>query len=146
MTKAKRDLHYVEPKLRSCITARIFFYWTACVVFSTLPLIIGTTLVNSDRLFVDHLGVLFQRYWPLYLMILGILPFAIKDVMRVTNRTLGPLDRLRREMARFRQTGQYSPIKCRNDDFLCEFIEEINDTMVCKAAAEVPRELSETIS
>ena len=129
MTTIKRNLYYVEPSIRPNIVRRILFYWSSCVLFSTLPLIIGTTLAKTDRLFYEHLGVLATQYWPLYLMLFGVLPFAIKDALRVTNRTLGPLVRLRAELRRFRDHGVFHPVHCRQDDFLRDLIEEINEAL-----------------
>ena len=82
MSTIKRDLYHVEPSIRPSIVRRIVFYWGSCVLFSTLPLIIGTTIANSNQLFYQHLGTLAIQYWPLYLMLFGVLPFAIKDALR----------------------------------------------------------------
>ena len=129
MAKTKRDLHYVDPGIRSTIVNRIVFYWAACVLFSTLPLIIGTTLANPDQLFIEHIQILAQRYWPLYVIILGIVPFAVRDALRITNRTLGPLTRLKNELKRCQESGIYRPIQCRNDDFLSDLILQVNEAI-----------------
>ncbi len=129
MTRMKRDQHYVEPAIRATIVKRLVFYWCACIMFSTLPLIIGTTLAAPNTTVAAHIGQLAERYWQVYLMIIGILPFAIKDAMRVANRTLGPLARLRVELDRFKRTGEFHPVKTRNEDFLAELIGQINDAI-----------------
>ncbi len=137
MSETKRDLQHVDPSIRSTIVTRIIFYWGACVLFSTLPLIIGTTLANSDRMFIEHLQALFQRYWPLYVMILGIVPFAVKDALRIANRTLGPLARLKNELKRYQETGTYRPLQCRSDDFLGDLIQQVNEAITAQSHKSV---------
>ena len=145
MKRIKRDNHYVEPAIRATIVKRLVFYWCACILFSTLPLIIGTTLAAPHTTIAAHFRQLAERYWQVYIMIIGILPFAIRDAMRVANRTLGPLGRLRHELQRFRETGQYQPVATRQDDFLADVIGQINDAMQAAelATAQLPDEAEE---
>ena len=129
MARKERDLHYVDPSVRKTIVSKIVFYWCACLVFSTLPLIIGTSLAKSDRLFVHHIGDLAERYWPLYLIMMGILPFAIRDALRIANRTLGSASRVKSALAGFKKTGEFQAISCRDGDILADLIGEINDAL-----------------
>ena len=143
MSFTKRNLHYVAPTIQKKIVKKIIFYWGACLVFSALPLIIGTTLGNPNRLFVDHIGDLARRFWPLYVVIMGLLPFAIRDALRMTNRTLGPLTRLGKELEQYKKSGCYNPVICREDDFLREMIENVNHALVGDVSAPEDAELTE---
>ena len=144
MSHKKRNLIGVDPEIRKNIIVKIVFYWSACLVFASLPLIIGKTLGDSDWLFVDHIGDLGKRFWPLYVITMGIVPFAIRDALRLANRTLGPLARLRAELKRFERTGHYNPVLCREDDFLHELISEINQAIASNQAAQEDSELAGT--
>jgi hypothetical protein len=144
MSLTKRNLVQVDPTIRKKIVTQIVFYWSACLVFSALPLIIGMTLRQPERLFVDHIGDMLRRYWPLYFVITAILPFAIRDALRIANRALGPLKRLRDELDSFRMTGVYNPVACRQDDFLHELFEEINKAIVSNQSAPQDSELAGT--
>ena len=126
MNNFKRDPFFVEPKIRKAVVSRVFFYWCTFVMFSLLPLIIGTTLADPKTMFVTHTIEIIQRYWLVYLMALGFLPFAIRDALRTVNQTLGPLKRLSQSLAEFKATGNYKPVECREGDFLSELVENIN--------------------
>ena len=129
MAHVKRDPFNVEPTIRSMLVKRIIVYWCACLLFSALPMIIGTSLAEPNRWFVEHLGDLALRFWPVYLTAFGILPFIIRDALRVTNRTMGPLTRLKAELRRARDGGDYRSIQCREDDILRELVLLTNDAM-----------------
>ena len=147
MSIYKRNSLYVDPKIRKSIIERIVFYWGACLIFCALPLIIVTTLNNTDRLVFYHIGDLAQRFWPLLLVFMGILPFVIRDALRVTNRTLGPLARMRQELRQYKETGTFNPVPSRECDFLAEFISEINDAIVANQhrEAELRLDLKEQV-
>ena len=130
MTRIIRNLHYVDPAIRKTLVTRVFSYWCGLLVFLTLPLIIGNTLANPDISFVVHIRQIATHHWLIYVMALGALPFVVKDVLRTANRTLGPLSRLRQELTRYKTTGLYNRVDCRQDDFLRELIGEINDAII----------------
>jgi hypothetical protein len=126
----KRNKQHVAPEIRSLLIRRIVFYWCACLMFSILPLVIGTTLARPRELFTSHLDDLALRFWPMFVMLFGIFPFLIRDALRVTNRTLGPIARLRAELHNYETTGAYSPVRCRKEDYLSDLITWIN-TAIC---------------
>ena len=94
-----------------------------------------------------HTIELVQRHWLIYVMTLGFLPFAIKDALRTANRTLGPLERLGNQLDRYRSTGQFTPVVCRDGDFLSDLISAINEALSARVNAasgdsQVPAEAS----
>lgn len=149
MNQVKRDLHFVAPQVRQTVVKKILMYWMFCLVFSTLPLILGATIAQPNRFFTEHMVELGLRYWPMYVMLIGLLPFALRDALRLSNRTFGPLDRLKTELATFKATGKYNPVRSRQDDLLHELIQDVDEALASKSAAtanvQVTRdELAET--
>ena len=54
------------------------------------------------------------------------MPIVLYDVTMLTNRLLGPLVRLRREMRRLAEGQRVEPFEFREKDFLREFATEFN--------------------
>ena len=136
MKNAKRDLYYVAPEIKPVVVKKIVLYWIVCIAFATLPLMIGRIILQPDRLFLYHFSDILQHYWLMYVMFFGLLPFAVRDSMRIINRTFGPLKRLRFELSEYRTKGTYHPVNARDGDFLQEVIQEIDSLILSKVAEE----------
>ena len=93
-----RKQFYIDKEVQGAIVRRILYYWATCMLFLTIPLLISKTIVESDKLFYEHLSTLFYSYWPVYLVSALLLPFLIYDTLRVSHKFTGPIYHLRREL------------------------------------------------
>jgi hypothetical protein len=145
MKPKKRNNHYVDPQIRAALNLRIAFYWSACLAFSLLPLLILTTLAQPEVWFTAHFDDLVRRFWPLYVMLLALLPFVMRDALRVTNRTLGPIARLQNELRAYQDTGKFTPVSFREDDFLGDLIQLINNAIGTQSSTEETAEIEQAV-
>lgn len=136
----KRDLRrhvFIDPKIQGALVARAVLYWVVCLMTITLMLLCWRVLTGPVRLFHQHLVDLGHFYAPALVASLLLLPVVIIDVVRLSNRFVGPLLRLRRSMRQLAQGEPVEPITFRNGDFWREFATEFN-AVVTRVQAETP--------
>jgi len=126
MSKPKRKKLFVDKYAQGTLLLRIFLYWFSCVLFASVPLVIGRTLMEPDRLLVAHVAPVWNQYWPILITTTILLPFLLYDALRVTNRFAGPIFRLRRELRRFEEGSDIVPIRLRDEDFWQDLAEQTN--------------------
>jgi hypothetical protein len=132
MATESRKRMFVDPIVQGAIMRRAVLYWFACVLFVTLPLVIGRTLSQPEKLFYEHLGDLWGVYWPVLTSVVLILPVMLYDLVRLTNRFAGPVTRLRRVLTQIADGNPVEPVRFRDGDFWPELAGEFN-----RAAAEL---------
>ena len=135
----KRQQYFVDVYVQTGIVQRIAIYWVASVLFLTLPIAFANTITHPEIFFFSHVGQTFATHWPVYLMMLVFLPFALNDAIRFSNRFTGPVYRLRSELRKFKENGKLGSIKFRDGDFWQDLAEGVNQ--VSKRLAEVESEL-----
>ncbi len=121
-TKKRRRL-LVDYRVQGALIGRVLLYWVLCLVsiqviraiLSGVFLILNTPLDETSNLWLSEL-----------LASLLFVPLVVCDVLRVTNRFVGPLYRLRREMHRLAQGESVAPVYFRNGDMGDEFAETFN--------------------
>ena len=142
----RRKKWFVDATLQTALVTRIVLYWAACVIDIAATLIfwrIGTSAANSVNPRWD--GIWFD-YGPVLLALLLLLPLGIVDIVRFSNRFVGPILRLRRSMQRLARGEDVQPIQFRRGDFWQGFADEFNAVLARvqgHADAEVAASLPE---
>ena len=113
----KRRQWYVDKEVQKDLAKRLFFYLIACILFVSLPIALVNTVKNVEKNFFTHVAEVFYNHWPIMLTIGLMLPFAVNDMIRLSNRFAGPVFRLRRELATFAETGHMKEVFFRDNDF-----------------------------
>lgn len=141
MASDVRKRLFVDPTVQGAIVRRAALYWAGCLLFVSLPLVIGRTLADPDRLFYEHLGDLWGQYWALLVCGVLILPVVLYDLTKLTNRFAGPVVRLRRALHQMAEGRPLEPIRFRDGDFWPELAAEFNraaEQLQAHAACEAP--------
>ncbi len=126
MAKPERKKLFVDPSVQGALLKRIVLYWVFCLLFITVPLLIGKTFTEPDRLFFEQFGSLWSQYWPVLFTSLLLLPFVLYDVLKLSHRFTGPLVRLRREMGRLADGEAVQPLRFRDHDFWQDLADRFN--------------------
>ncbi len=126
MKKFKRSKLFIDPRVQGAILARIVSYWVCCVLFITLPMLIMTVVSEPDLTFGAHLGVVWQSAGPLLTATVLLLPLAIYDVLKLTNKFAGPVYRFRRELSRMARGEEVQAIEFRGKDFWNDLADSYN--------------------
>jgi len=117
---------------------RIMLYWLFCLLSISLMLICWSAYVGPSRRFIDLISDLYFRYGPALSASLMLLPIVMMDVLRMSNRFVGPVLRLRKGLREVAEGRPAQPLNFRDDDFWREMATDFN-----RAAAHVARAAAE---
>jgi hypothetical protein len=124
--KCQRKRLFVEPKVQGRLVLRVVLYWIVCLSGITLMLLCWRIVTGPARIFYTHFDDMWFHYGPALMASLVLLPLVIIDVIRFSNRFVGPMMRLQRSMRQLAGGEDVEPIDFRNGDFWREFIKEFN--------------------
>lgn len=142
--KHLRKQLFVDPKVQGTLVARVILYWVFSLITLTLMLLIWRILTGPARMFYTHFDDMWFFYGPALVASLLLLPLVVLDIIRVSNRFVGPLLRMRRSMRALARGEHVAPIRFRKGDFWTDFAEEFN-TVIARVqnetqAPQPPRE------
>ena len=143
MPKRKRKKLFVDRPIQVALLQRVLLYWFCCLLFITIPILIGRTLSDPSRLFYEQLDIVWDRYWPVFSAAALMLPFVAYDMLRLSHRFVGPILRLRREMARLAAGEAVGPLRFRDNDYwhdLTDSFSQIAERLQVVEHATCPRE------
>lgn len=121
-----RRQFYVDPEVQGVLVARTVIYWVSCTLSIALLLLCWRILTGPVRPLLSHLDDMWFFFGPAFIASLIVMPLAIADIIRISNRFAGPLLRLRRAMRALAEGEPVAPIGFRSDDFWYGFAEEFN--------------------
>jgi hypothetical protein len=118
MKKHPRRKYFVDPQVQGALILRILGYWVASFITVICMLLTWSILSSGSS---SNFSETFSEMWsqfklPLVAGIL-LLPLFVYDLVRMTNRFVGPLYRLRREMQILADGESPMRIQFRSDDF-----------------------------
>ena len=117
---------FVDPEVQGVLVARTIIYWVACTLSIALLLLCWRTLTGPVRPLSSHLADMWFFFGPALVASLLVMPLAVADIIRISNRFAGPLLRLRRAMRALAEAEPVAPIGFRKEDFWYGFAEEFN--------------------
>jgi hypothetical protein len=125
--KALRKHLFVDRKVQGALIARVVMYWVACLITIFLMLLCWDIVAGPTRMFYMHFDHIWFFYGPAAIASLLLLPLVIVDIVRVSNRFVGPLLRLRRSIRALARGEHVEPIEFRGNDFWYDFADEFNE-------------------
>ncbi len=125
-SKSYRKRLFVDPQVQGALVLRVVLYWVLCLVTITLMLLCWRILTGPARLFYTHFDDMWFHYGPAMIASCIMLPLLVVDIVRLSNRFVGPLVRLRRAMRALARGEHVEPVSFREGDFWLEFAQEFN--------------------
>lgn len=126
MNRCRRTLFLVDRKVQGALALRMVLYWLFCLFSVALMLLCWESLVGPRRSFFVIAGELLHRYGPAFLASLLLLPIALIDVIRLSNRFVGPARRLGESLHTLAEGGDIQPVHFRDNDFWQEMARDLN--------------------
>jgi hypothetical protein len=117
---------FVDPKVQGALLLRAALYWVLGLLAITLMLLCWRIMTGPARIFYTHFDDMWFHFGPALVASLALLPLVLFDVIKVSNRFVGPLLRMRREMRALARGEEVRPIQFRDDDFWREMADEFN--------------------
>jgi len=122
----RRRRLFVDPEVQSGMLSRLVVYWLCSALFITLPLAFVYTLMDSSMLWINHVVDVWVFHWPIFATMTVMFPFAYYDLLKFSNRFVGPIFRLRAELTNIFETGETRRIKFRTKDYWQDVAEGFN--------------------
>ena len=141
--KCQRKHLFVEPKVQGLLVARVVLYWIVCLISITLFLLSWRIVTGPARIFYTHFDDMWFHYGPALIASLLLLPLMIIDVIRFSNRFVGPMLRLQRSMRQLARGEDVEPIEFRDADFWQEFATAFNALRIRIQASAIHPELEQ---
>jgi hypothetical protein len=124
--KALRKHLFVDRKVQGALIARVVMYWVGCLITIALMLLCWDIITGPARMFYMHFDDMWFYYGPAAIASFLLLPLVIVDIIRISNRFVGPLLRLRRSMRALARGEYVEPIEFRSKDFWYDFADEFD--------------------
>ena len=124
--KALRKHLFVDRKVQGALIARVVMYWVLCLLTIALMLLCWDIIAGPARMFYLHFDNMWFFYGPAAIASFLLLPLVIVDMIRISNRFVGPLIRLRRSMRALARGEYVEPLEFRGIDFWYDFADEFN--------------------
>ncbi len=117
---------FVDPKVQGALIGRVILYWVVCLITITLMLLCWRIVTGPARMFWTHFDDMWFHFGPALIASFVLLPLIVLDLLKLSNRFVGPLVRLRRGVRALTAGEHVEPIKFREGDFWHDFAEEFN--------------------
>jgi hypothetical protein len=126
MSKFRRRQLLVEPKFQFALAVRVVSYWCFWMLSLALLLFCWRVATGPRLPAVAHIRMLFLQLGPPCVASFILVPILVVDTLRLSNRLVGPLVRLRDGMRRLARGEQVKPIHFRTGDFMEDLADEFN--------------------
>lgn len=116
--KRRRRL-LVDVEVQGAILTRVAVYWAFCVLFIMTPIVVIKLLsqFGTGISLLAILGDVWSEYWLSFAFALILLPMALMDALKLSHGFLGPMMRLRKELAMHAKRNDIEFPKFRDSDF-----------------------------
>lgn len=126
MKRCRRTIFLVDREVQGSLVFRTALYWLFCLFSVSLMLICWETYAGPRRSFFELSTELIHRYGPALLASLVLLPIAMMDVVRFSNRFVGPVVRMRDALRLLAKGESIQPLHFRDNDFWREMAVDVN--------------------
>jgi hypothetical protein len=126
----KRNLRkhlFVDAKVQGTLINRAVGYWFFCLLTLTLMILCWRMATGPVQMFSTHFDEMWFSFAPAFIGSFILLPLVVYDILRMSNRFVGPLVRLRRSMRALARGEDVEPLKFRDGDIWHDFAQEFND-------------------
>jgi hypothetical protein len=124
--QALRKRLFVEPRIQGALLVRATMYWVCALLAITLMLLLWRIFTGPARVFYLHFDDMWFFYGPALVASFVLLPLVLVDVVKLSNRFVGPLVRFRRALAALARGEHVAPLHFRQGDYWQEIAADFN--------------------
>lgn len=118
---------YVDRHVQGAIVLRLIFLWVAFMMLAIVISLFLQFCASPYEGFSYYWNNTGQSVFPLLMSFAVLLPIAVVDLMRLTNRFAGPILRLRRVMQELASGADVPPLHFRQHDFWQDLADQFNE-------------------
>jgi len=127
MNTCRRSIFFIDRKVQGALVVRTCIYWLFCLFSVSLMLICWAAYTGPLKPFSVMAVELYHRHGPVLLASLILLPITAMDVLRLSNRFVGPVSRVRGALAELAAGQAIEPIHLREDDYWTDLAGNLNE-------------------
>jgi hypothetical protein len=127
MNTCRRSIFFIDRKVQGALVVRTAIYWFFCLFSVSLMLICWSAYMGPPKRFIDLVMDLYHRYGPALIASLILLPIAAMDVVRLSNRFVGPVLRMRTALTELAAGKAIVPLNFRDDDYWRDMAGSLNE-------------------
>lgn len=121
-----RQKIWIDRNVQGVLVGRIVLYWSGLLLYFGISMGCFQWLMYPEWTLIQHLGAIFEQVWPCLPTFVLLLPLVIFDMVRLSNRFVGPVYRLRMHLGRLNANSNTYPLNFRDDDYWQQLAEPIN--------------------
>jgi hypothetical protein len=121
-----REHWFIETRIQSALMLRMAIYCVVGFIFISMPITFFRATLGTQQGFVAELADVWRVHWPVFFSLILFLPLALFDMARFSNRIVGPIARLKKEIQVFEETGQIRQFSIRDNDYWPELYRGVN--------------------
>ena len=138
--RMRRKTYFVDRDVQGALALRVVGYWVAALwgvfcVLAGFPIIVTWWFDFPNA--PTSASLVYQTwidFWPAMAASLLLLPFLVRDVVRLSNRFVGPFFRVQTALRALARGEIIAPINFRKGDFWCDVAEDVNQIATMLAA------------
>jgi len=127
MNTCRRSIFFIDRKVQGALVVRTGIYWLFCLFSVSLMLICWSAYTGPLKPFGVLVAELYHRHGPVLLASLILLPIATMDVLRLSNRFVGPAWRMRTALSELAAGRAIEPLNFRDDDYWTDLAGNLNE-------------------
>lgn len=130
MSKKKfRKQQFVNPKLQGAFLLQLLLHWGLFLTAAFVLLTVWQVLTGPFRPINEHLVQMWERFRPVGVVLLLLMPAFLLDSIKLSHRVAGPMVRLRREFQNLAAGKFVAPVRFREKDFFHEVADDFNQAI-----------------
>ena len=126
--KYKRTKRLVDRPVQIAVVTRFLLHGALFMVVGSIITLVTQYLANPFQSASSLLGAFWQQAGPFIVVLVAMLPIFVWDTIKLTNRIVGPMVRLRATLRQANAAqGAPAPLKFREGDFWRDLEDEVNN-------------------
>ena len=146
MSEKNRKTNLVDHEIQGALAKRMAMHW---VFFLAVVLVLSVALQWLSNPFTsvnDLLSNLWATQAPILLTMLCLIPVFIYDSIKLSNKLVGPMVRIRRAIRSLAAGEKTPPVSLRKDDFWKDMAEDLNRAIDAYQEPQSPTNSSEELA
>jgi hypothetical protein len=122
-------------RVQTVLIMRVICYWLFCLLAGMLMACLWLAWSAPPASSGEMLGRVLLTYGPVFGATLIVVPLVVMDVLRLSNRFVGPAYRLRQALKQAADGQAVRPLQFRDSDFWRDAAEDFNRAMAFRSEA-----------
>jgi hypothetical protein len=126
VSHTKRRKHFVDPAVQGALARRMAYHWFSFLVVSSALSIGLQALTDPFQPLTIHLAAFAQKHVCFLVVLVCMTPIYLWDAVKLSNRFVGPIMRLRRALRDLNNGKPVRQLKFRPGDFWSGLADDFN--------------------